>query len=88
MTVWKKWAAGTAIILLSTVMGIGIAYSSLKAGYGKVIKIAYMNGYVDAVTQDLEAIQAIKKDQGLLKKTVEASAENYVARVSLLNEEK
>jgi len=85
---WKKWSLGVLVCLACLFSGMGISYSSLKAGYAKVIRIAYMNGYVDALDLDLETIQKLKEDLGLLKKTVVRSADGYVDKVSKLNESK
>ena len=81
----KKWAMGVVAFLLVLVLGMGISYSSLKAGYTKVIKIAYMNGYVDAVRQDPETIEKLKADAGLLRTTVESRSDDYLEKVSRLN---
>lgn len=83
----KHWVIGTLVLLVVFTAGAGISYSALKSGFGKVIKIAYMNGYVDAVRLDLERIKELKGNADVLRDIVQASSEEYLKKVSKLNQE-
>ena len=84
---WKPWTAGILVCLACLFAGVGISFSALTAGYAEVIKIAYMNGFIEAVNQDMAQIQRLKDAPDLLRTSVTASAEQYVERVSRLNQE-
>ena len=65
--------------------GINASYSALKGSYIKIIQIAYMNGYLAAIQQDMDRIRKIKNDEFLLKRTVETASEKYVDLVYRMN---
>jgi hypothetical protein len=51
----------------------------------EIIKIAFMNGYVNAVKGDIETILLLKQDQQKLKEYSRAAVDGYMEKVSLLN---
>ena len=65
--------------------GINSAYSALKEGHRKIIRVAYMNGYIAALKLDLEEIRELRKDKSLLKLSVKDAANRYLERVSQMN---
>lgn len=53
----------------------------------EIIRIAYMNGYANAIQNDLETIMVLKKDQEKLKKYAQAAVKDYLEKVSALNQD-
>ena len=51
----------------------------------RIIKIAFINGYVRALQSDLERIKFVKNNMRELKEYVNLEAENYMREVSRLN---
>jgi hypothetical protein len=51
----------------------------------QTIKTAYMNGFVAAIQMDNETIKTLKRDEPLLKQTVENAANRYLKRVKEMN---
>ena len=50
-----------------------------------MIKIAYMNGCVDALKLDIEKIKDLKSNEEHLKSLVYAAADSYIMKVETLN---
>ncbi len=51
----------------------------------EIIKIAFMNGYVNALKGDINTIMALQQDQKKLKEFSTAAVESYMEKVSLMN---
>ena len=77
------------IILLLIIGYLVIFPSSLSAELStaqlEIIKIAYMNGYANAIQADLNTIKVLKQDQAALKKYSQVAVNKYMTKVSLLN---
>ena len=52
----------------------------------KVIRIAFMNGYVRALASDLEKIKKLKEDKGYLRGFINVEVSKYMKEVSDLND--
>lgn len=80
--------------LLITIAGICIlimvltpaSLASVNSSVETLIRIAFMNGYVEALSTDLETFRELKKDRQMLKETVEDSVEKYIDRVRRMND--
>lgn len=73
-----------SIALLLTA-GVRSSSPAITSRYHDIIRIAYMNGYVSAVRQDIDTIRKLQNDSTLLKETVMTHAAVYLDRVSQLN---
>ncbi|MBN1904549.1 MAG: hypothetical protein JW927_05570 [Deltaproteobacteria bacterium] len=51
----------------------------------EIIKIAFMNGYVNAINGDIQTIMALQQDQKKLQQYSTAAVENYMKKVTMLN---
>ncbi|MBN2124597.1 MAG: hypothetical protein JW821_09915 [Deltaproteobacteria bacterium] len=76
------------IVLVLTFASLRVAYSQLGHTYAQVIRIAYMNGYVAAMRQDMEEIRRLKEDETRFREKVEDAAKAYLNTVSKMNMEK
>jgi hypothetical protein len=68
------------VLIFPTQLSAEITPSQLE-----IIKIAFMNGYVNAVKGDIETILLLKQDQQKLKEYSRAAVDGYMEKVSLLN---
>ena len=79
------------IILLLIIGYIAIFPTSLSAELSgqkmEIIRIAFMNGYANAIQADLDTIKLLKRDRERLKKFSRAAVDRYMERVALLNRE-
>jgi hypothetical protein len=73
------------VLFLVLASAVTCVYPEIKARDSEIIRTAYMNGYVAALNLDVDAIQSLKGDEALLKKTVESAADNYLGVVSGMN---
>lgn len=77
------------LILLLIIGYLVIFPSSLSAELSnfqfEIIRIAFMNGYANAIQGDIETIKALKQDQEKLKKFSRVAVNQYMERVALLN---
>ncbi len=77
------------LILLLIIGYLFIFPSSLSAELSnfqfEIIKIAFMNGYSNAIQGDIETIKVLKQDQEKLKKFSRFAVNQYMERVALLN---
>lgn len=51
----------------------------------RIIKIAFMNGYVRALSADVETIKSLKENEEYLQRVVSAQTNHYMQEVSHLN---
>jgi hypothetical protein len=73
------------VLFLLFFPGINITHSNILEKRDKeLIRIAYMNGSVEALKLDIEKIKKIKSDDELFKSVVYAAADNYVKIVDSL----
>lgn len=76
-----------AVLLISILLGsLTTAYSILSRKDSSIIRIAFMNGYIEALKLDVEQIRKLENDKTLLRKTVKSAAENYLAKIEGLNQ--
>ena len=61
--------------------------SGLKETHRRLIEIAFMNGYITAVTMDIEKIMEMKEDSSMLEQRVREETRNYLAKVEMMNKE-
>ena len=60
-------------------------YSAIKPRDAEMIKIAYMNGYHEALQLNSDALKDLKKDEVLMKQTIEKAADRYVGVINSMN---
>ncbi|MGD9159166.1 MAG: hypothetical protein PVG39_12215 [Desulfobacteraceae bacterium] len=77
-------------IIILLIIGYMIIFpSSLSAELSEaqfeIIKIAYMNGYANAIKADLNTIKILKQDSKKLKEFSQISVDRYIERVAFLN---
>lgn len=78
----------TVAIFLILVVGVNATYSNIiKKRDENIIRIAFMNGSINALKMDIDRIKALKKNKMLLKSAVMAAADVYVREVEALNEQ-
>ncbi len=85
MMIKKKWLIMQSILMIILIFGTGLSFSALKAGYKKAIEIAFMNGYVNALKQDIGEIKKLQENRELLKARVKHASKQYVDMVNRLN---
>ena len=51
----------------------------------KIIKIAFMNGFVRAIATDLEKIKFLKENEDQIKEYINVQVEEYMTEVVMLN---
>ncbi len=61
--------------------------AELSTAQFDIIRIAYMNGYANAVHSDLETIKSLKEDPAKLKKYAQVAVKDYMEKVNALNKE-
>lgn len=79
---------------LKLAIAISIVYlfifpSSLSAELTKcnidIIRIAFLNGYANAIRSDMGTIQALKKDRGKMRQLSQRAVNSYLEKVCSLN---
>ena len=76
------------VLFLLLVAGINVTYSYIiKKRDQNIIRIAFMNGSVQALSLDIERIQELKNNETLFKAAVITAADNYIKEVEQLNEQ-
>ncbi|MDX8410090.1 MAG: hypothetical protein R8J84_08660 [Mariprofundales bacterium] len=87
MTWLPAYAAALALLLS---FGGGYAYSALSMTQQSAIRIAYANGYKDAVDfasgLKQEEVRKMTKDFGAFKAQVMMAADHYIAKVEAMNQ--
>jgi len=74
------------VIVISILFGsLTTAYSVLSRKDYSIIRVAFMNGYVEALKLNIEEKIKLENDQVLLAQKVKSAAENYLAKVEGLN---
>jgi hypothetical protein len=74
------------VLFILFAAGTNFLYSApLTPKDEQTIKTAYMNGFVAAIQMDNETIKTLKRDEPLLKQTVEKAANGYLRRVKEMN---
>lgn len=73
------------ILILSFIVSVNTAYSVLNIRDYKLIRVAFMNGYVEALKLSAEEKEKLENDKALLVKTVESAAERYIGKVEDIN---
>ncbi|MDX8412644.1 MAG: hypothetical protein R8J85_01010 [Mariprofundales bacterium] len=77
------------MVMMALFFGAGTAYSGLRTSDQKVIRIAYANGYKDALEYafkvDGAALDKLKNSRDQFKTQVLYAADAYVEKVSGLN---
>jgi len=73
------------LLFLSLMLAVGSTYSAIKARDADLIKVAYMNGYVQGIRLDDAEVKKLRKDESLLRKAVEEAADDYVKKISSMN---
>lgn len=81
-----------ALLCLLAAIAVLMAYRgtsepALNRSSRVIIQIAYMNGYVAALREDLATIEKLKDDPELMREVVEQKAEEYVAQVYEMNQD-
>ncbi|MBU0697809.1 MAG: hypothetical protein KKE59_00035, partial [Proteobacteria bacterium] len=68
------------ILILIFIGGVNTAHSILTVRDYNIIRIAFMNGYIEALKLSTEEKKKLENDKTLLAKTVESAAEGYLTR--------
>lgn len=80
----------TIILLVPLIIVFIVLSVHASAGLNKVIRnaimVAYMNGYVDALTLKIKDINKLKANERLLKQRVEKEAAEYIFTVEKMNQ--
>ncbi len=71
---------GLVVFLYSTA-----SYSGLTMRYQRIIRVAYMNGFMEAAKMDPAELSRIREETDLLKVGVEKAADMYVDKVYEMN---
>ena len=76
-----------AVLFLFFFTGINITHSNIiEKRDEQIIRMAYMNGSVDALKLDIKQIKKMKSDDEYRKSVVVAAADNYIKIVESLTE--
>ena len=62
--------------------------AELSKAQFEIIKIAYMNGYSNAIQADLNIIKVLQQDREKLKKFSQVAVNRYMEKVNVLNQDK
>lgn len=77
----------TAIVLASCFLLV--LPSSLSAGLStfdyRIIKLAFMNGYIQAIENTDQNIQILRENRTILEQVVKSEVEKYMTKVSDMN---
>lgn len=73
------------LLLFLFAVSIKYAYSEIDRAKYNEIRVAYMNGYYEALQLDVETILPLKSDDTLLKRTVLNAADKYITLVEGMN---
>lgn len=73
------------IVILILFGSLTTAYSVLSRKDYSIIRIAFMNGYIEALNLNIEEKKKLANDKILLAKKVKSATENYLAKVEGLN---
>ncbi len=88
-SVLPRWLVGLLAVGAVFFFGAGYAYSGLRASDRSIIRIAYANGYKDALeyafTLDRDQLAQLQHDRARFKSQVLYQAEAYVAKVERMN---
>ena len=79
----RRWLI--VVLLLIGGAFVHSAFASISDPMKNAIYTAYINGYVAALKNDIQQIQEMKSDNGLMKKTVLDAARKYVQVVQQMN---
>jgi hypothetical protein len=78
------------IILVPLIIVFTVLSDQGSAELNKVIRnaivVAYMNGYLDALTLKIKDIKKLKANERLLKQKVEKEAADYIFTVEKMNQ--
>ena len=85
MKVVKKWLIIAVAFFIVFFSGAGISYSTRQASYSKMIRIAFMNGYLEALKQNPARLEELKKDKNKMKNEITRAADAYIDKVWNLN---
>ena len=80
---FRRWLI-VALLLIGSSF-VHSAFAGLSDSMKNAIYTAYVNGYVAALKMDIQQIQEMKSDNGLMKKTVLDAARKYVQVVQQMN---
>ena len=72
-------------MILILIICANMAYSFLNPRDQDIIRIAFMNGYVEALNLSFKEKEKMKNNKALLSKTVKSAAERYLKKVEKLN---
>jgi hypothetical protein len=74
------------VLILILIGGVNTAYSVLRNRDHHMLRIAFMNGYVEALNLNIEEIEKLRKNSTLLFETVNSAADRYLGKVNNLNQ--
>jgi len=81
----KLFLTACILFLILFVLIVSSNSTALEPIIRNAIVAAYMNGFVDAVQNDIEEINKLKKDKKHLKQTVETATLRYITIVEDMN---
>ncbi|MGD9159167.1 MAG: hypothetical protein PVG39_12220 [Desulfobacteraceae bacterium] len=82
----KKIKLLSAFVISFLIIFPSTLSAELTSAQFEIIKVAYMNGYTNAIQNDLETIMFMKKDHEKLKKHARVAVNDYMEKVSELNQ--
>lgn len=74
-----------APLFILLIASVGFIYAAVKPRDVDVIRVAYMNGYLQALQLDPDNVKKLKSDEALLKQTVENAADSYLGVITTMN---
>lgn len=78
----------TALFIAACLIVLPSSLSAeLSGSQFEIIKIAFMNGYTNAIQGNIETILALKQDQEKLRKYSRIAVNRYMEKVALLNQD-
>ena len=81
----KRLISIAFIIIILFFLCINYTYSQLSPTKRRELKIAFMNGYYQALELEVEEINIIKNDKDTLKKKVMNAGEKYATMIDIMN---
>jgi len=80
-----RFPAVALALFLVFCCGVRWSHSALSQRQQEVIRIAYMNGYMDALKMEPEKVKKLKQDKEKLRWSVEAAAQRYLNKIEAMN---
>jgi hypothetical protein len=80
---WKIIIAGVLILII--IGGVHTTHSFIGKRDYTIIRIAFMNGYIEGMKLSIEEKEKLGNDKTRLVQTVQSAADGYLTKVENLN---